>query len=55
VWNNVKADGVARAAPKGPEQMKAVVTARLRRLQRLPHIVRGFFADPELAYITAVA
>src|SRR5919202_1613097 len=55
VWNNVKADGVAPAAPKGMEQMKAVVTARLRRLQRLPHLVRGFFADPELAYITAVA
>src|SRR3954469_7143981 len=55
VWNNVKADGVAPAAPKGPEQMKSVVRARLRRLQRLPHIVRGFFADPELAYITAVA
>ena len=34
--------------------MRAVVTGRLRRLQRLPHIVRGFFADPELAYITAV-
>jgi transposase len=55
VWNNVKADGVARAAPTGPEQMKAVVVARLRRLQRLPHIVRGFFADPELRYITAAA
>ena len=55
VWKNVKHDGVAPAAPKGPEQMKAVVTARLRRLQRLPHIVRGFFGDPELAYISAVA
>jgi transposase len=55
VWKNVKHDGVAPAAPKGPEQMKAVITARLRRLQRLPHIVRRFFGDPELAYITAVA
>src|SRR3954447_6636740 len=55
VWKNVKHDGVAPAAPKGPEQMKAVVTARLRRLQRLPQIVRGFFGDPELAYISAVA
>lgn len=35
--------------------MKAVVTARLRRLQRLPEIIRGFFGDPELAYIAAVA
>jgi transposase len=55
VWNNVKADGVAPAAPKGPEQMKTVVAARLRRLQRLPHIVRGFFGDPKLGYITAIA
>ena len=55
VWKNVKHDGVAPAAPKGPEQMQAVITARLRRPQRLPHLVRGFFGDPELAYITAVA
>ena len=54
VWKNVKHDGVAPAAPTGPEQMKAVITARLRRLQRLPHLVRGFFGDPELAYITAI-
>jgi transposase len=54
VWKNVKHDGVAPAAPKGPEQMKAVVTARLRRLQRLPQTVCGFFGAPELAYITAV-
>ena len=55
VWGNVKHGGVARAAPRGPEQLKSVVTGRLRRLQRLPHIVRGFFADPELAYVTTVA
>jgi hypothetical protein len=35
--------------------MKAVVTARLRRLPRLPHVVRGFFGDLELAYISAAA
>jgi len=35
--------------------MRSVVIGRLRRLRRLPHIVRGFFGDPELAYITAVA
>src|SRR5437763_3279584 len=55
VWKNVKHDGVAPAPPNGPEQMKSVVTSRLRRLQRLPQIVRGFFGDPELAYIAAVA
>jgi hypothetical protein len=34
--------------------MRSVVTGRLRRLQRLPPIVRGFFAGPKLAYITTV-
>jgi hypothetical protein len=29
--------------------------AALRRLQAMPHIVRGFFGDPDLAYITRVA
>jgi transposase len=55
VWKNVKHDGVAPAAPKGPEQMKAVVTGRLRRLQRLPQIVRGFFGEPEWASTAAVS
>jgi hypothetical protein len=35
--------------------MKSIVVARRRRLQRQSHLVRGFFADTELAYITAVA
>src|SRR4051795_7352155 len=43
VWKNVKHDGVAPAAPNGPDQMKAVITARLRRLQRLP--------DPRLSRV----
>lgn len=51
VWKNTKHDGVAPAAAKGPEQLHAVVTARLRRLQRRTDIVRGFFDDPDLAYI----
>lgn len=39
----------------GPDQFKALAVAGLRRLQRLPQIVRGFFADPDLAYINAAA
>ena len=34
-------------------QFKAVAVAALRRLQALPHIARGFFGDPDLAYIAA--
>lgn len=35
----------------GADQFKALAVGALRRLQRMPHIVRGFFGDPELAYI----
>lgn len=53
VWRNVKADRIGRAGVTGKDDLKAKAIAALRRLQQLPHIVRGFFADPHLAYITA--
>lgn len=53
VWKNVKHDRVGRAGITGPDQFKALCVAALRRLQRTPRIIRGFFADPNLAYITA--
>jgi hypothetical protein len=31
---------------------KSKVIGALRRLQKMPHIVRAFFADPDLRYIT---
>ena len=52
VWKNVKHDRVGKAGVSGPDQFKALAVHALRRLQRMPHIVRGFFADPNLAYIT---
>ena len=55
VWKNVKADRVGKHMITGPDQFKALAVAGLRRLQRLPAIVRGFFADPNLAYINATA
>ena len=36
-----------------PDDLKAKAIGALRRLQKLPHLVRGFFADPHLRYITA--
>lgn len=55
VWKNVKHDRVGRSGITGPDQFKALAIGALRRLQKMPHIVRGFFADPDLAYITAAA
>jgi transposase len=54
VWKNIKHDRVARSGITGPDQFKALAVAALRRLQAMPYIVRGFFGDPDLAYITAV-
>ncbi|WP_150462039.1 IS630 family transposase [Nesterenkonia ebinurensis] len=55
VWKNIKNDQVGRAVITGPDQMKRLAVSGLRRLQRLPHLVRGFFHDPNLAYIHTAA
>ena len=55
VWKNVKHDRVGRKSVSGPDQFKALAVAALKRLQATPTIVRGFFADPNLAYIAAAA
>jgi transposase len=51
VWNNVKNDRVARKVIMGKEDLKAKAIGALRRLQKLPDVVRGFFRDPHLSYI----
>ena len=52
VWKNVKHDRIARKVPQSKNELKAIAHDALRRLQRLPETVRGFFGDPHLAYIT---
>jgi transposase len=53
VWKNVKHDRVGRTSVTGPDDFKTKVIGALRRLQKMPHIVRAFFADPDLRHITA--
>ncbi len=53
VWKNVKHDRVGKTAVTSKDDLKATVISALRRLQKLPGLVRGFFADPCLRYITA--
>jgi transposase len=52
VWKNVKHDRVGRTSVTGPDEFKTKVISALRRLQKMPHIVRAFFAYPDLHYIT---
>ena len=53
MWKHVKHDRLGRAGMTGPGDLKAKALAALHRLQKLPHLVRGFFRDPSLRYITA--
>ena len=53
VWKNTKHDRIGRAGVSSPDDLKAKALAALHRLQRLPHIVQGFFRDPNLRYVTA--
>ncbi|MBG0831743.1 hypothetical protein HS041_28910 [Planomonospora sp. ID67723] len=43
---------VARQAVADEHELAAAMHAGMRRLQKRPDIVRAFFADPHLAYIT---
>lgn len=51
VWNNVKNDRIARSVIMSKDDLKAKALGALRRLQKLPNVVRGFFHDPHLSYI----
>lgn len=53
VWKNVKHDRIGKTSIIDGDHFKAIVTTALRRLQRRVNTIRGFFADPHLAYITA--
>ena len=52
VWKNVKHDRIGRTSVRSLDELKNVAESALRRLQKTPRIVRGFFADPSLAYIS---
>jgi hypothetical protein len=45
-------DRAGKTAVTSKDDLKAIVISALRRLQKLPALVRGFFADPCLRYIT---
>jgi len=51
VWNNVKNDRIGRGVIMSKDDLKVKAISALRRLQKLPDIVRGFFHDPKLSYI----
>ncbi|MGH3833341.1 MAG: transposase, partial [Pseudonocardiaceae bacterium] len=53
VNKNVKHDRIARAVPLTRDDLMKVAVEALERLKESPGIVRGFFGDPKLRYISA--
>jgi transposase len=49
VWVHVKRD-VSKRGVESQEQMKALALSALRRIQRLPELVKSFFRQPECQY-----
>ena len=53
VWNHVKNHTVGKMTITGPAQFRSVVISALRRLSKLPSVIRSFFLAPELRYIVS--
>ena len=53
VWKNVKHDRLGKTGVTSKDDLKSKAVGTLRRLQKRPRLVRAFFADPRLRYITA--
>jgi transposase len=54
VWKNIKHDRVGRLAARTRDELQKGVERAVTRLQSAADIVKGFFSDPDLAYITTV-
>lgn len=52
VWNYLKNHHVGKAIITGPDQFRALVLGTMRRIQKLPDLVRSFFQQKELLYIS---
>lgn len=54
VWKNIKHDHAGRMAARTVDELRAGISKAVSRLSSFPGIVRGFFADPDLAYISVL-
>jgi transposase len=53
VWKSVKHDRIGKTGVTSQTDLKTTATNALRRPRKLPGLIRAFFADPHLRYITA--
>jgi transposase len=53
VWNHLKNHGVGIQPVTGPDQLRQLIISHLRKVQKLPSLIRSFFSLPETAYAAA--
>ena len=53
VWNGLKNHGLGRRAHASKEQMKRDAISYLRKLQKMPEVVRSYFRKPSTMYAAA--
>ena len=52
VWSHMKRTGVARSPLRRGEQLRDKIEAQLAAIKRTPALIRSFFLEPNVAYIT---
>jgi transposase len=52
VWSHVKRTGVARTPLRKGERLRDKIEDQLARIKRAPRLIRSFFREPNVAYIT---
>jgi transposase len=53
VWNNLKNHGLGKRIYSSKEEMKKIAISHMRKLQKMPEVIRGFFRKPSTIYATA--
>ena len=53
VWKNVKHDRIGKTGVTSKADLKSKAIGALQQPHNRPGLVRAFFADPHLRYITA--
>jgi transposase len=53
VWNHLKNHGVGKRIVRSRDELRRIVIGHLRFLQKTPDIIRAFFREPHVQYVSA--
>jgi hypothetical protein len=52
IWHILKSHNISRKVVSCSVQLKSIVMSQLRKLQKLPKIIKAIFKHPALSYTT---